>query len=241
MLNSYNRDEYRNAAFPEVDSQAQSLYRFMSRVYGLMGAGLLMTGAAAYFVAGSSNLINIFVKNSPVFFGLLIVEVLMVIVLSAFIRKMSAATAAAWFIAYSLVNGITMSVIFMVYTKSSIAATFFITAGGFGGLSLFGYMTKRSLGWIGNFCLYALFGIIIASLVNIFLLKSSMFDYCLAYIGVLVFAGLTAYDTQNIKQLGMSEEGEEMKQRYAVIGALELYLDFINLFLFLLRIFGGRK
>ncbi len=219
---------------------AQATYGFMSRVYMLMTIGLVLTAFIAFLVSSSESLVATFVANKLMFLIMVVVEFGLVIWLTRAIEKMSAATATAGFIAYSVLNGVTLSVILLAYTGASVASTFVIAAGGFTGMSITGYITKKDLGAIGNFCLYALFGIIIASVVNWFL-QSSGLQMIISFAGVIIFAGLTAYDTQKLKKLSYIAMDEESKGKYAVLGALELYLDFINFFLFLLRIFGNRR
>jgi len=165
----------------------------------------------------------------------------MVIAISAAINRMSSATATLLFVLYSALNGVTFAAIFMIYTRSSIASTFLVTAGTFGAMSLYGYVTKKDLTGFGSFLFMGLIGIVIASVVNIFL-QSEMIYWVTTYIGVFVFVGLTAYDTQKIKKIGEAgfANGED-QQKAAILGALRLYLDFINLFLMLLRIMGGRR
>ena len=162
--------------------------------------------------------------------------------MSARINRISFTTATILFIVYSILNGVTMSMLFLIYTMSSIATTFFVTAGTFGAMALFGYATKKDLTRIGNLCIMGVIGLIIASLVNMFL-HNSMMDLIISYVGVLLFVGLTAYDSQKIKQMLSGEDIEvnETTQKIALMGALTLYLDFINLFLYLLRILGDRK
>ena len=179
--------------------------------------------------------------NQILFWGLLIAELGLVIGLSAAINKLSLTVATLMFVLYSVINGATMSFIFLAYTASSITNVFFITAGTFAAMALFGYFTKTDLTSMGKILMMALIGVIIASVVNIFT-KSEGLSIILNYIGVLVFVGLTAYDTQKIKQMMlMAPDAGEGSQKIALLGALSLYLDFINLFLYLLRIFGGRR
>ena len=222
-------------------------------VYVWMTLALAITGFVALYVAKSYTLINAMAQNSMMFWILLIAEVGLVMFLSARIHRISFTTATILFILYSVLNGVTMSVLFMVYTMSSIATTFFVTAGTFGATALYGYVTKKDLTRIGSLCIKDLtrigslcimgvIGLIIASLVNLFL-QNSMMDLVISYIGVLLFVGLTAYDSQKIKQLlsGDDVEVNETTQKIALMGSLTLYLDFINLFIYLLRILGDRK
>jgi FtsH-binding integral membrane protein len=214
---------------------------YMTKVYNWMGLALLITGVVAYITATTPGMIGAIMGSRLLFYGLLIGELLLVVYLSAAIRKMSQRTAITAFLIYSLLNGLTLSVIFMAYTMTSIATTFFVTAGTFGAMSLYGYTTKRDLTSLGNMAFMALIGIIIASVVNFFL-KSEMMYWIITYLGVAVFVGLTAYDTQKLKRIGnQGFTSEESMEKMSVMGALTLYLDFINMFLFLLRILGDRK
>ncbi len=227
-----------NIAYRENLVIAESV--FFVKVYGWMFAALIITGLMSLFVASNPRLASLFIGTRFIFFGLIIAELLLVVVISRMINRMAAATAGALFVAYSLINGLTFSVIFLAYTAQSIAGAFFITAGTFGVMSLYGYLTKRNLSSIGNICFMALIGLIIASVVNIFL-RSSMFDLIVSIAGVIIFVGLTAYDTQKIKNMLAESSDSETGAKVAIIGALSLYLDFINLFLFILRLVGRRR
>lgn len=211
-------------------------------VYLWMTLALAITGFTAMYIAKSYTFLEMIAQNSMMFWGLLIAEIGLVMYLSARIQRISFTTATLLFIAYSIVNGLTLSILFMVYTMSSIATTFFITAGTFGAMALFGYITKKDLTRIGSLCGMAVIGLIIAMIVNMFL-HNSMMDMVISGVGVLVFVGLTAYDSQKIKQMltGNDIEINETTQKIALMGALTLYLDFINLFIYLLRLFGDRK
>lgn len=211
-------------------------------VYLWMTLALAITGFTAMYIAKSYTFLEMIAQNSMMFWGLLIAEIGLVMYLSARIQRISFTTATLLFIAYSIVNGLTLSILFMVYTMSSIATTFFITAGTFGAMALFGYITKKDLTRIGSLCGMAVIGLIIAMIVNMFL-HNSMMDMVISGIGVLVFVGLTVYDSQKIKQMltGNDIEINETTQKIALMGALTLYLDFINLFIYLLRLFGDRK
>lgn len=211
-------------------------------VYLWMTLALVITGFVAMYVAKSYALISMIAQNSIMFWGILIAELGLVRYMSARINRISFTTATLLFIAYSVLNGVTMSILFMVYKLSSIATTFFVTAGTFGAMALFGYVTKKDLTRIGSLCIMGVIGLIIASVVNLFL-QNSMMDMIISYVGVLLFVGLTAYDSQKIKQLlgGDDIEVNETTQKIALMGALTLYLDFINLFIYLLRILGDRK
>nr|WP_236612350.1 Bax inhibitor-1/YccA family protein [Elizabethkingia anophelis] len=213
----------------------------MSKVYGWMSLALVVTGLIAYLVSESPALINAIVLNKLLFYGLIFAELGLVIWLSTRIAKMSSTTAIAAFMGYAILNGLTLSIIFLAYTPTSITSTFFITAGTFAVMSVYGYVTKTDLTKVGKILMMLLVGIIIASIVNMFL-NSPMIYWITTYIGVAVFVGLIAYDTQKIKNYFLELNGDEsLMGRMAIMGALTLYLDFINLFLFLLRLFGGGR
>ncbi|MBU2548282.1 MAG: Bax inhibitor-1/YccA family protein [Proteobacteria bacterium] len=214
---------------------------FFRRVYNWMVAGLALTGVMAWFVASSQSLNQLILGNPIVFYLLIGAELVMVFTLASRVHKMKASTASTLFIIYSLLNGATLSFIFLAYTQSTIYTAFFVTAGTFAAMSVYGYATKRSLASLGGFLFMGLIGIIIASVVNMFLNSQTIY-WVVTYAGVLIFVGLTAYDTQRLKEMARGGfEGEEMETKAAVMGALALYLDFINLFLMLLRIFGGSR
>lgn len=224
-----------------VSSAAAVEVSFMPKVYIWMTAGLFLTAIFSVLTLSSDVLINLIFGNRLVFFGLVIAELGLVVALSTAINKISAWTATLMFLFYSALSGVTFASIFLVYTSSSIASAFFVASGTFGAMSVYGFITKRDLtGW-GNFLFMGLVGIIIASIVNIFL-QSPVVHYITSYVGVLVFVGLTAYDTQKIKKLGQAGFADgESRHKAAIIGALRLYLDFINLFLMLLRVMGNRR
>lgn len=244
----YNKlsGEIGNTVSAEV---AEAERRFMACVYNWMTAGLLVTALTAWFIVDAMADKNFFLWRNPgILTILLIAEFGLVLVLSAAIKKLSPAVAALCFLVYSLLSGVTLAPIFMIYTKTAIYSAFFTCAGMFGGVSLFGYMTRMRLTGLGSLCFMGLIGLIVASIVNFFL-RSDALGYIISFVGVAVFLGLTAYDTQTLRELAarnMSETGngralsDEMK-KYSILGALQLYLDFINLFLYLLRIFGGRR
>ncbi len=215
--------------------------RFMSKVYGWMFLALLVTAWVAYYTASSEALLNWIFGNEAVFFGLLIGQLLIVLALSWGIEKLSAGVATLSFFIYAILNGLTLSCIFLLYTEASIAMTFFITAGTFGIMGAYGYFTKRDLTTVGNLCLMGLIGIILSSIVNLVYYNALLYDIT-SYVGVLVFVGLTAYDTQRIKKFNeRRNEGSAEDHKGAIMGALTLYLDFINLFLNLLKILGKIK
>ena len=212
---------------------------FLSKVYGWMFLGLLITAGTAVVVASSQTLIETFILNRIFFWGLVLAQLGLVVYLSARVDKIAPATAAGLFMLYSALTGITTSVILLVYTGASIASTFVITAAMFGALAVFGTFTKRSLAGVGQFMMMGLIGLIIASVVNIFLQNSAM-HFVISVVGVLVFTGLTAWDAQRLKEMAVALPDGRVGS-YAVVGALTLYLDFINLFFFLLRLLGGRR
>lgn len=210
----------------------------MRKVYTWMTLALVITGLCAYGVATSPALINLIYGNSATIWVLLIAELGLVFYTTARINKLSLSTATTLFIIYSALNGVTLSSIFAVYTTGSLAHVFFITAGTFAAMAIVGYTTKKDLTKLGGILLMALIGLIIAMLVNMFM-GSALFDRILSYVGVLLFVGLTAWDSQQIKRALVEQpDMSETSQKVALLGALTLYLDFINLFLYLLRIFG---
>lgn len=226
-----NKDYAMSTAFPAL----------MRKVFVWMTFALAITGLTAYGVATSPSLVSMIFGSKVMFWGLIIAEFALVFAISGAINKLSLSTATLLFILYSVVNGATLSVIFFAFSTAVIAKTFFITAGTFGAMALVGYTTKTDLTSMGKLLFMALLGIIIASVVNIFVASSGL-DLILSYVGVLVFVGLTAYDTQKIKQMCQAApDAGESAQKLALIGALSLYLDFINLFLYLLRIFGNNR
>ena len=217
-------------------------HSILKNVYMWMTLGLAITGVVAMYVASSQALMEAIVGNRLFFFLLIAGELGLVFWLSARIHQMSPTTATAAFAGYAILNGVTLSVIFLAYTQASIARAFFVAAGMFAGMSVWAMTTKKDLSSIGNYLIMGLWGIIIASLVNIFLASSSL-SWAISFVGVFLFLGLTAYDTQIIKrwsaEMGDADEADYM--RISIMGALKLYLDFINLFLFLLRLLGNRE
>jgi uncharacterized protein len=225
----------------------QGLRSYMLRVYNLMALGVALTGLVAYFVAdlagGSIRTLTPFgqaLYSSPIIYIAMFSPIVLVFALSLGINRMSAFTAQLLFWAYAGLVGLSLSTVFMVYTNTSIVQTFAVTAASFAALSLYGYTTKRDLSAMGSFLIMGLFGLIIASLVNFFLASSAL-QFAISVIGVLIFAGLTAYDTQKIKEMYFESAGFEAINKMAIMGALNLYMDFINLFLFLLRFMGNRE
>lgn len=225
-----------------VQRTSAGLQTYLSQVYGWMTCGLLLTAFVAWYAAQSTQVIQFIYMNKMALFGLIIAQFGLVFVLTGMVHKLSAPAATGLFMLYSALTGLTMATIFLIYTYSSIGATFFITAGMFGAMSFYGYTTKRDLSRFGSLLFMALIGLVIASLVN-FWLKSSTLMWIVTYAGVLLFVGLTAYDTQKLKHIGSQVDvnDKDNLRRYAIVGALTLYLDFINLFLMLLRIVGNRR
>lgn len=215
--------------------------RFMVKVYNWMALGLLITALVAFYVSQSPALLNMVFGNPMMPILLMIGEFGLVVYLAARINQMSVKTAQYTFLGYAALNGVTFSFIFLAYTRASISSTFMVTAGTFGAMSLYGYTTKKDLTSWGSFFFMGLIGVLIASVVNIFL-QSPMLYWLISYAGVLVFVGLTAYDTQRIKEMNIiGNEGTAEDTKEAISGALILYLDFINLFIMLLRVMGDRR
>jgi len=215
---------------------------FIRSVYNWMAIGLGLTGVVAFYVSNSETLMKLIFGNQLIFFGLIIGELVLVFSISARVHKMQASTATSLFVLYAALNGVTLSAIFLIYTKSSITSTFFICAATFIASSIYGMITKRDLTSMGQFMFMGLIGIVIASVVNLFVRSSGM-SLIVSYIGVVVFVGLTAYDTQKLRTMALSQpDGLDSGtvRKGAILGALTLYLDFINLFLMLLRILGNR-
>lgn len=238
----YNKSYNYNLKGEVIDFPA-TFAKVMRNVYGWMSCGLLMTALTAMVVAGQPDIIYAIATSKLLMWGLFGAEIGLVLWLTARINTMSSLTAGLMFAAYAILNGITMSFIFLAYTMESIASTFFITAGTFAAMSAVGYFTKKDLSGVGRVLTMLLIGLIIATLVNFFV-ASSGFALVLNYIGVFIFVGLTAYDTQKIKNLVHEASmygDEEQTTKLALMGSLTLYLDFINLFLYLLRFMGNRK
>ena len=214
----------------------------LRKVYVWMTLALVITGVTAYGVATSPGLMMTIATNKILLWGLLIAELALVFGVSAAINRLSLTTATLMFVLYSVINGVTMSFLFAIFEISSIFNVFLITAGTFAAMAVLGYVTKTDLSSLGKILMMALIGMIIATLVNVFFVKSSGFDLIISYVGVLIFVGLTAYDSQKIKNMLMTaEDAGEGYQKLALLGALTLYLDFINLFIYLLRILGKRE
>ncbi|HTO30458.1 MAG TPA: Bax inhibitor-1/YccA family protein [Pararhizobium sp.] len=224
----------------------EGLRTYMLKVYNLMALGLAITGIAAFaafqfaFADGELTAFGQAIYVSPLKWVIMLAPLALVFYMSFRINSMSVSAAQTTFWVYAGLMGLSLSSIFLIYTGQSITQTFFVTAAAFGALSLYGYTTKRSLSGMGSFLMMGLFGLIIASIVNIFLASSAL-DFAISAIGVLIFAGLTAYDTQKIKEMYYEADSAEAAGRKAIMGALTLYLDFINLFLFMLRFLGNRE
>jgi len=229
-----------NTGAIDASFSTEATRRFLLNVYNWMAMGLALTGVIAYGVA-QSPFVNAIISNPILYFGLFIAQIGIVLALSFAINKMPSAVAIGAFFLYATLTGVTFSVLFLVYTGGSIASTFFICAGMFAAVSAYGYFTKKDLAKMGTYLFMALIGLIIASVVNMFM-KSDTMSLIISYVGVLIFTGLTAYDTQKIKKMSQTSDiNSEQGKKGAVMGALALYLDFINMFLFLLRILGDRK
>ena len=232
--NFYNQVEER------AQSSALSFPALMSKVYLWMTLALVVTGMTAYYVASTPAILYAIVSNQIAFWGLFIGELVLVFVLSSRIMSLSFVTASLMFVIYSIMNGVFFSFILLAYTEQSIATTFLITAGTFGAMSLFGFVTKRDLSTMGRILFMLLIGLLIATVVNIFM-KAEGLTLILNYAGVVIFVGLTAYDTQSIKQMLQEYGDKEGAEKIALLGSLSLYLDFINLFIYLLRFFGESR
>lgn len=239
---NYNDFQFSGAVSHDRDLEMQLAFPvLMRKVYTWMTLALVLTGLTAYGVATSPGILMAIYSNSALLWGLIIAEFALVFGVSAAINRLSLTTATLMFVAYSVINGALLSSIFLVYTAASITSVFFITAGTFATMALIGYTTKTDLTSVGKLLFMALIGLIIATLVNIFV-GSNMITMICSYVGVLIFVGLTAYDSQKIKHmLQQAPDAGEASQKLALLGALTLYLDFINLFIYLLRIFGDRR
>ncbi len=242
LINNQNGQQGTGFAYNERERGLSGAFSaLMRKVYVWMTLALVITGVAAYGVASSPTLLAAIYTNSALMWGLIIAEVALVFIISGAINRLSLSTATLIFIAYSILNGVMLSSIFVIYQPVVITKVFLITAGTFGAMAFYGYTTKKDLTSLGKILFMALIGLVIATVVNMFL-KSPGFDYILSYIGVAIFTGLTAWDTQKIKQMLQTQyDMSEGAQKIALLGALTLYLDFINLFLYLLRIFGSKN
>ncbi len=229
--------------FTDGDVVARENSAFMTRVYQWMSIGVLLTGLIASVIGTNEELVRTIMMNRVLFWVVIIAQFGLVMSISGLINRMSAMTATMLFLLYSALTGVTFSVIFAIYTTASIQSAFFTTAFGFGGLTAFGYITKKDLGPVGSFCMMGLFGMIGFSILSMFFpsMMGGAAGLVYSLIGLLVFAGLTAYDTQKIKMIGRQSMNEEDRGRATVLGALTLYLDFINLFMMILRLTGDRR
>ncbi len=232
----------REESFPQSRVGVTQVNALLRSVYNWMMVGLGLSGLTAYLTVNSDAMLNLIFGNGYMIWVLFIGEIGLVIALSGAVSRMSASTAAMLFMLFSVLNGLTLSSILLVYTTRSIATTFFIAGATFGATSLYGYVTKKDLTSWGNFLFMGLLGLIISFVVNIFW-QNTLFDLLLSAVGVLIFVGLTAYDTQKIRRMGEEMTGADSDSfgRLAILGALSLYLDFVNLFLMLLRFFGRRN
>ncbi len=237
-MSDYQERYMRQAAGARAYEIDEGLRAYMLRVYNYMAMGVALTGVVAYMTA-NSELVNI-IHGTPLQWVVMLAPLGIVFFFSARINRMSASAAQTTFWVFSGVMGLSLAYIFLAYTGASIARVFFITAGTFGAMSLYGYTTRRDLTGMGSFMFMGLIGIVLAMIVNIFL-QSSALDFAISAIGVIVFVGLTAYDTQRIKENYFEGDGSEIMSKKAISGALNLYLDFINLFLMLLRLFGTAR
>jgi hypothetical protein len=222
-----------------ISDAAQRVTAFLRVVYGWMAIGLTVTAVVAWMVAGSDTLVYTIASNRLLFWGIFAAQLGVVILLSARVQKLAPGTAAALFLGYSALTGLTMAFVLRVYTGESVATTFFVTAGTFGAMALYGTVTSRSLTGLSQFLFMGLIGIVIASVVGMFW-QSDALQFVISFCGVILFTLLTAHDAQQLKAMALSVPDSQAAS-YAVVGALRLYLNFINLFLFLLRLLGGRR
>ena len=227
------------AGFAAQRAQAERVTAFLLRVYGWMCAGLAITAAVAFFVASSPALVGALVRNQLLFWAVLLAPIGFVWYLRARVDDLAPNTAAALFVTYAALNGVTFSIILLAYTGASIASTFLTTSAAFGGLALYGTVTRRNLDGVGQFAMMGLLGVLVASIVGIFW-QNDMFQFVLSVCGVIVFTALTAYRAQQMREMALALP-EDRIGAHAIVGALGLYLAFINLFLFLLRLFGRRR
>ncbi|AKC59912.1 Bax inhibitor-1 family protein [Blochmannia endosymbiont of Polyrhachis (Hedomyrma) turneri] len=225
-----------------VERANSTIQPFIAQVFGWMSCGLLLTSFVAWYASQSPIILQFIFSNQITFFSLIIIQLGLVFVLSGMVSRLSGALATTLFMFYSMLTGLTLSSIFIIYTASSIASTFIVTAGMFGTMTCYGYTTKRDLSSLGNLLFMAMIGIILGSVVNLWL-KSTPLMWLITYIGVVIFVALTAYDTQKLKSMGatLAMDNKEQVRKYSILGALTLYLDFINLFLMMIRIFGNRR
>ncbi|MFP1983164.1 Bax inhibitor-1 family protein [Lonsdalea quercina] len=235
-------DRYPRSNDSIVQRAGTGMQTYMAQVYGWMTCGLLLTAFVAWYAANTPAVLKLVFSSQITFYGLIIAQLGLVFVISGMVNRLSGTVATGLFMLYSALTGLTLSSIFIVYSGGSIASTFVISAGMFGAMSLYGYVTKRDLSGFGSILFMGLIGILLATLVNIWL-KSDALTRAVTYIGVIVFVGLTAYDTQKLKNIGeqLSPDDKDGFRKYSIVGALTLYLDFINLFLMMLRLLGNRR
>ncbi len=231
------RSDIQRVPFPAAAAEQTSV--FLNAVYGWMCFGLIVTAATAWFTAASPTLVRTILANGPLFWGLAFVQLAIVFVLSARVQQLSSTTAAMLFIVYSALTGLSLSFVLLAYTGESIATTFLVSGGAFAGLAVYGATTKRSLGGLGQFLFMGLIGVVLSSIIGIFW-HSDALQFVLSFVGVIVFAGLTVYDAQRLAVMAREAPPDDVSS-YAIVGALALYLDFMNLFLFLLRFTGNRR
>ena len=227
------------AQFTSPVAAAERIGTFLRAVYGWMCGGLAITALTASFVAASPSLVAAIATNRLLFWGLVIAQLGIVLLLSAQVQRLAASTASLLFIAYSALTGVTLSFVLLAFTGESVATTFLVTAGMFGGLALYGTVTQRSLAGFGQFLFMGLIGVVLASFVGLFWHNDGL-QFVISFIGVIVFTGLAAYDAQRLKAMALATPAGQSGS-YAIVGALALYLDFVNLFLFLLRFLGNRR
>ncbi|AAZ40978.1 putative transport protein [Candidatus Blochmanniella pennsylvanica str. BPEN] len=230
---------FQNTASEQVNNAIQP---YILQVFGWMSCGLLLTAFVAWYASRTPAILQLLFSNQIIFFSLIIGQLALVFVLSGMVTRLSGSLATTLFMLYSMLTGLTLSSVFILYTTSSISSAFVVTSGMFGAMTLYGYTTKRDLSSFGNLLFMALIGIVLASMVNLWL-KNTALMWLITYIGVIIFVGLTAYDTQKLKSIGasLSIDNQDQFRKYSIIGALTLYLDFINLFLMIVRIFGNRR
>jgi FtsH-binding integral membrane protein len=229
----------RTSAFPTSAAAAERVTTFLRAVYGWMCVGLGITAFVAYSIASSPALVGTLVANQILFLGLFLAQLGVVFFLSARVDRLAPGTATGLFVLYSALTGVTLSVILIAYTGASVASTFVVTAGMFGALAVYGTTTSRSLAGVGQFVFMGLIGLVLASVLAMFW-RNAALEFLISVVGVIVFTGLTAWDAQRLRQMATSIPGEKLGS-YAILGALSLYLNFVNLFLFLLRFMGGRR
>jgi len=238
-INMAYDDVRAHPTFTPSSAIAEQVATFLRAVYGWMCIGLAVTAVTAWVVASSPAVITAVATNRMLFWGLIIAQLGLVVALSARVHRLAPGTAALLFLAYSALTGVTISFVLLAFTGESVAATFVVTAGMFGALALYGTVTRRDVSGLGQFLFMGLIGVVLASVVSIFW-QNDAFQFVLSFIGVIVFTGLTVYDAQRLKSMALATPAGDAGS-YAIVGALSLYLDFINLFLMLLRLFGNRR